>query len=119
MSTFDAIVPGICPARSQVAVPTAAFEVLGYLCVVGLGHSVFCLAGLARTGRLCSPSCLLASLIVLAWNRFDQGRHPCFLFLCTLMFFQGGGLLAYCLGADNDPLQVQIYDAQPLLHFAG
>lgn len=111
MNTFAQSFP--VPARSQVAVPTVAFEVLGYLCVVAVGTLCFLFGWLSPNGAGVLAVLLLASLIVLAWNRFDQGRHPCFLFLCTLMFFQGGGLLAYCLGADNDPLQVQIMTPNP------
>src|SRR5208283_5890328 len=93
------------------AVPTlsmAAVEVLSYLGVAGIGALCFLLGWLQPKGAGVLTVLLLVSLIVLAWKRFDDGRHPCFLFLCTLMFFQCGGLLAYCLGVDTDPLRVQV-----------
>jgi len=96
-----------------MAVPAAVFEVLVYLCLVGMGTLCFLLGWMTPEGAGVLTVLLLASLLVLAWNRFDQGRHPCFLFLCTLMFFQGGGLLAYCLGAEDDPLRVQIMTPNP------
>ncbi len=99
--------------RVPLAVPTAAFEVLGYLSVVGIGTLCFLLDWLTPIAAAALTVILMGVLIVLAWNRFDQGRHPCFLFLCMLMFFQGGGLLAYCLGADNDPLRVQAMAPNP------
>ena len=51
---------------------------------------------------------LLTTLIVLSWIHLGQGRHPCFLFLCTLMLFQGGRLIAYCLGSLSDPFLVEV-----------
>ena len=96
--------PALAPASA--ALPGAAFEVLGYLAVVGVGTLCFLFGWLSPNGAAVLTVLLLSTLIVLAWNRFDQGRHPCFLFLCALMFFQGGGLLAYCLGTDMDPLRV-------------
>lgn len=96
-----------------LAAPTAAFELLGYLCVVGIGTLCFLLGWLSQEGAVVLTALLLVSLIVLAWNRFDQGRHPCFLLLSSLLFFQGGGLLAYCLGADNDPLRVEYMAPNP------
>ncbi len=105
MSAFSPAFPAL--ERTALAVPSVAFEVLGYLCIVGIATVSFLLGWLSPNGAGVLTVLLLASLIVLAWNRFDHGRHPCFLFLCTLMFFQGGGLLAYCLGAGNDPLRVR------------
>ena len=98
---------------AALPVPTAAFEVLIYLSVVGIGTICFLLGWLNPHGAELLTVLLLAALIVLAWKRFEQGRHPCFLFLVTLMFFQGGGLLAYALGADNDPLRVQLMNPHP------
>src|SRR5271157_5305555 len=98
---------------TSLSLPGAALEVLIYLAGVGLGTLCFLLGWLSPNGAAVLTVLLLASLIVLSWRRFDQGRHPCFLFLGTLMLFQGGGLLAYCLGADNDPLRVQIMTPIP------
>src|SRR5208283_5088068 len=69
----------------RLRIPTAAFEVLAYLTVI---------AAVVLTVAL------LTTLIVLSWIHLGQGRHPCFLFLCTLMFFQGGRLLMFTVGAE-------------------
>ena len=56
---------------------------------------------------------LLSFLIALAWKRFDQGRHPCFLFLCALLFFQGGRLIGFCFGVTPDPLEIELFTPAP------
>jgi hypothetical protein len=90
-----------------MALPSAALEVLGYLAVVGIGTLCFLLDRLGPNGAAVLAVLQLFTPIVLAWNRFDQGRHPCFLFLCVLMLFQGGRLAAYCLGNEPEPLRVR------------
>jgi O-antigen polysaccharide polymerase Wzy len=90
-----------------LALTTAAMEVLGYLAILGIGSLCFLLGWLSPNGAAVLTVILLAVLIVLAWKRFDQGRHPCFLFLCMLMLLQGGRLVAYCAGVVTDPLQVR------------
>ena len=100
-------------STASMPLPAVAFELLGYLAVVGVGTLCFLLGWLSLNGAVVLTVVLLSTLILLAWERFDQGRHPGFLFLCTLMFFQGGGLLAYCLGAENDPLRVQAMTPNP------
>ena len=95
-------------AHGRLRIPAAAFEVLAYLVIVS-GASLAFLAGwLSVNGAVVLTVLLLGSLIVLSWINLGQGRHPVFLFLCTLMFFQGGRLLAYCLGADVDPMHVEM-----------
>jgi len=111
MSTFTQTFPAF--RTVPLALPTAAFEVLGYLSVVGIGILCFLLGWLSQEGAVVLTALLLVSLVVLSWNRFDQGRHPCFLLLCSILFFQGGGLLAFCLGADNDPLRVEYMAPNP------
>ena len=111
MSTFTHRFPAFSLAPQ--AAPTAAFEVLGYLCAVGIGTLCFLLGCLSPEGAVVLTALFLTSLVVLAWYRFDQGRHPCFLLLCSLLFIQGGGLLAYCLGAHNDPLRVEYMAPNP------
>jgi len=93
--------------------PTAAYEVLGYLAAVGVATLCFVLGWLTVNGAVVLTVAVLASLIALAWFRFDGGRHPCFLFLCTLLFFQGGRLLAYSLGADVEPMRVELMGLVP------
>jgi len=99
--------------RTSLVLPSAALEMLIYLAVVGLGTSCFLLGWLTPNGAAVLTVLLLASLIVLSWKRFDQGRHPCFLFLCALLFFQGGRLIAYCLGELDDPLQIELMTPVP------
>ena len=111
MSTLTQSFP--VSGRAPRAVPTAAFEVLGYLSVVGIATLCFLLGWLSPQGAVVLTVALLASLIVLAWNRFDQGRHPCFLFLCTLLLFQGGRLVGFCLGVIPDPFKIDIETTLP------
>ncbi len=111
MSTATRPIPAFLPAPLPISI--AAFEVLGYLTVVSVGILCFLLGWLSPNGAVVLTVLLLFTLTVLAWNRFDQGRHPCFLFLCTLMFFQGGRLLTYCFGAIDSPLRVRV-----LTHYA-
>jgi hypothetical protein len=106
MSTFTSPFP--LSQRAPWAWPAAALEVLGYLAVVGIGTICFLFGWLSVNGAAVLTVLLLASLIVLAWRRFDEGRHPCFLFLCMLLFLQGGRLIAYCLGDIPDPLTVEL-----------
>jgi oligosaccharide repeat unit polymerase len=100
-------------APTPLAVPTAAFEVLGYLSVVGIGTLCFLLGWLSPNGAGVLTVLLLSFLIVLAWKRFDQGRHPCFLFLCTLLLFQGGRLIGFCFGVTPDPLEIELFTLAP------
>jgi|SRR5271166_345550 len=111
MSTFTPPSPAF--ERASLAVPSAAFEVLGYLSVVGIGTVCFLLGWLTPEGAAVLTVLLISALIVLAWKRFDEGRHPCFLFLCMLLFFQGGRLIAYCLGYIPDPLTVELLTPSP------
>jgi len=101
-------------ATSSALQPAAAaFEVLTYLCVVGTATICFVLGWLTPNGAAVLTVLLLTSLIVLAWKRFGQGRHPCFLFLCMVLFFQGGRLIAYCAGYITDPLTVELMRPSP------
>lgn len=98
---------------SKARVPMAAFEVLACLAVSGAATLAFLAGWLTVNGAVVITVVLLATLIVLSWVHLGQGRHPCFLFLCTLMFFQGGRLLAYCLGGVADPMQVELMRPEP------
>ncbi len=103
--------PTIAPM--PLSVPTAAIEVLGYLCVVALGTLSFVIGWLTPNQAGVLTVLLLSLLIVLAWKRFDQGRHPCFLFLCTLLLFQGGRLIGFCFGVTPDPLVIDLFTPAP------
>src|SRR5271165_6122825 len=98
---------------SGLHIPMAAFEVLGYLIVVGISTLAFLAGWLTVNGAVVLTVLLLAALIVLSWIHLGQGRHPAFLFLCSLMLFQGGRLIGYCLGAESDPMQVVIMTPAP------
>ncbi len=105
--TFPASVP------ASLALPAAALEALIYLAVVGLGTLCFLLGWLSPNGAAVLTVLLLASLIGLSWKRLGEGRHPCFLFLCSLLFFQGGRLIAFCFGELDDPLQIELMTPVP------
>jgi hypothetical protein len=57
---------------------------------------------------------LYLSLLLVAWQRFDGGRHPCFVFLGLLMLFQLGRLIGYALGATHDPFDVVVQTLLPI-----
>ena len=97
----------------SLRIPAAVFEVLGYLAVVAAGSLAFLAGWLTVNGAVVLTVVLLSSLIVMSWVHLGQGRHPAFLFLCSLMLFQGGRLIGYCLGAESDPMQVEIMTPAP------
>ncbi len=105
MSTATQTVPALSPSLPPL---TAVYEVLGYLGAVAIATLGFLMGWLQPNGGVVITTLLLASLILLAYRRFDQGRHPCFLFLGMLMLFQGGRLLTYCLGSEPDPLRIRV-----------
>ena len=104
MSTATQSIPAFVPASRPL--PAAAFELLGYLGAVAIGTLCFLLGWLQPNGAAVLTVLLLGALMVLAWKRFNQGRHPCFLFLGTLTLFQGGRLLSYCVGGETSPLRI-------------
>ncbi|HTZ57188.1 MAG TPA: O-antigen polysaccharide polymerase Wzy [Acidobacteriaceae bacterium] len=111
MNSFSQPFPAV--ARMPLAMPMACFEVLGYLLMVAVGTLCFLMGWLTPNGAAVLTVLLLASLIVLAWKRFDGGRHPCFLFLCTLLLFQGGRLVGFCLGVTPDPFAIELFTPAP------
>jgi hypothetical protein len=92
----------------RLRIPMAAFEVLAYLTVVAAASLAFLAGSLTVNGAVVLTVLLLGSLIILSWVHLGQGRHPVFLFLCSLTFFQAGRLIGYCLGGEPDPMQVII-----------
>lgn len=99
-STFPEGTPDVMQPAAGV------FEVAAYLCVVGIATLCFMLGWLTPNAAGVVTVLLLSGLTILSWRRFSQGRHPCFLFLGMLLFFQGGRLLVYCLGNLEDPLRI-------------
>ncbi len=79
-----------------------------YLAVIAVAALCFLAGWLSVNGAVVLTVVLLATLIVLSWVNLGHGRHPCFIFLCTLMLFQGGRLMAYCLGSISDPFLVDV-----------
>jgi oligosaccharide repeat unit polymerase len=111
MSTATQSITAFVPASQPI--PTAAFEVLGYLGISGVGTLCFLLGWLQANGAAVLVAVLLASLAVLSWKHFNQGRHPCFLFLSILLLLQGGRLVTYCLGSEPDPLRIRVQTYYP------
>ena len=101
------------PSYGALRIPAAAFEILLYLAVVDIATLCFLAGWLPVNGAVVLTVVLLTSLIVMSWVNLGQGRHPCFLFLCTLMLFQGGRLVGYCLGSISDPFMVELMVAEP------
>jgi len=93
--------------RISLAMPVAAIEILTLFGAVAIASLCFVLARLTISQAEVLTALLLVALVVLSWKRFDQGRHPCFLFLSTLLLLQGGRLLTYCLGGEPDPLRIR------------
>lgn len=56
---------------------------------------------------------LLICLLMLSWLITKKGRHPVFLFLATLLIFQGGRLIAWLLSDELNPFQV-VFVSYPL-----
>jgi hypothetical protein len=77
--------------------------------------TVLVLAGaLSLNACLWISLALFALLLTLAWRRFGGGRHPCFLFLGTLLLFQMGRLVGYAFGATRDPFDVVVQTVLPM-----
>lgn len=70
-----------------------------------------CLLGPPIQAVITLSALLLCGLVALAWQRFDAGMHPVFLFLALYLLFQGGRLLAFLLpGPPFDPLAIDLAD---------
>lgn len=93
--------------------PTAVIEVLLLFAAVLTATTAFLANWLAPNESVVLTAILLVLLFGLAWGNFNQGRHPCFLFLAMLLLMQGGRLLTYCLGSESNPLRVRILTPFP------
>jgi oligosaccharide repeat unit polymerase len=93
--------------------PAALFELLVFAIVVAAASLAFVAGWLSVNAAVVLTVILLVTLIVLSWIHLGQGRHPVFLFLCTLTLFQGGRLIAFCLGSLSDPFQIDLLVGAP------
>jgi hypothetical protein len=100
-------------ANSRFTGFVAALEVLGYLSSIAIATLAFLIGWLTLDEAAVLSLLLLIFLAVLAWTRFDGGRHPCFLFLCLLTLFQAGRLIAFCAGSVTHIFRVQLMTAYP------
>jgi hypothetical protein len=116
---MSASAPAFPPiAYDRLRIPAAAFEVLAYLTVVAVASLAFVAGWLSVNAAVVLTVLVLTSLIILFGVHLGHGRHPAFLFLCTLMFFQGGRLLVFCLTGNAlpeivQPMQVRLYQLSP------
>jgi oligosaccharide repeat unit polymerase len=90
------------------AMPVAALEILSLSAAVGMATIAFLAHWLTPNQGVVLDALLLVLLLGLSWRNFNQGRHPCFLFLAMLLLCQGGRFLTYSLGSEPDPLRVRI-----------
>lgn len=86
----------------------AALEMLASLAYIAVATLAFVLGWLSCEGAVVLTAALLLLLLILAYKRFDGGRHPCFFFLGTLTLFQGGRLVAFLAGGDFELRQITL-----------
>ncbi len=95
------------------AMPVPALEVILLFAAVGLATIAFMAHWLTSNQGVVLDALLLVLLLGLSWRNFNQGRHPCFLFMGMLLLCQGGRFLTYSLGSEPDPLRVRIETRVP------
>src|SRR5579862_4471181 len=86
----------------------ALVEVLASLVLAGSASLAFAMGWLPRDAASVLVLLWLVALVVLAWSRFEAGRHPCFLFLSLLLLFQGGRLAAAFAGGGIDIFRIEL-----------
>jgi hypothetical protein len=101
------------PSRSRTPGLQPALEILVSMASIAAATLAFIMGWLSCNQAAVLTLGLLLSLTGLAWIRFDGGRHPCFLFLCTLTLFQAGRVMAYCAGGVTDMFQVTLMTSYP------
>ena len=101
--------------RSAYSYPkvTAALEIAAYLSMTGIAAIAYTFGWLSLNQAGMCALLLVLMLVLLAWVRFDGGRHPCFLFLGIFPIFQAGHLIAYAMGALPDPFMVRFLAPHP------
>jgi hypothetical protein len=92
----------------------ALIEIFSYLSLLTVATCLVAMGVLSLTGCICLSVILLTGLVLLAWRRFDGGRHPCFLFLATLLVFQAGRLVGSLFGVVQEPMRIDLATAVPL-----
>jgi hypothetical protein len=93
-------------SKTKQPTPGAAIELCVLSAILGIGVLTFEVGWLSPEQAAAGTACFLLCLDMLAWKRFDEGRHPCFLFLCVLTLLQCGRFLAYMLGNGSHPLRI-------------
>jgi len=88
-------------------------EGAGYLLLCTAGAVAFQLNWISMGDLVRLAVFLLFGLLILAWKRFDGGRHPYFLFLLLLLLCQAGRLIGYTFGYLDDPFQVTLQTPIP------
>lgn len=92
----------------------AAIEIASLLTIIAVT------ALLAVLGLVTLHACVwitvlfMLGLLLLAWKRFEGGRHPCFLFLGMLFIFQCGLPLGYVMGMIDNPMQIVVATFTPI-----
>ena len=93
--------------------PAAPLEITIYVVVASLTAFLQIAGRLSLDAAAVLTTCLLLTIVIRAWNRFDGGRHPAFLFLCSLTLFQAGRLFGFCLGLLEHPLRIELMTSTP------
>lgn len=88
--------------------PVRAVEILVLFATLGIATIAFMAHWLTPNQGVVLDALLLVLLLGLSWKNFNQGRHPCFLFLGMLLLCQGGRFITYSLGSEPDPLRVRL-----------
>jgi tyrosine-protein kinase Etk/Wzc len=88
------------------AIPGSAIELGVLSAIFGLGILAYLLGWLSPEQAAGSAAIFLSCVCLLAWRNFDQGRHPCFLFLCVLTLLQSGRSVAFLLGDGSHPMRI-------------
>jgi hypothetical protein len=78
--------------RKPSALPVAAIEVMLLCAGVTVASLCFVVGWVTPNQAVVLTTLFLVLLLGLSWKNFNQGRHPCFLFLGMLLLLQGGRL---------------------------
>lgn len=90
-----------------------SLEFTAFLATILVGSGAYLSGLLSIRGASVCTLFFVLFLIVRAWRTFDGGRHPCCLFLCLILLFQGGRLLAFVFGLIPDPFVIDLFTPTP------